>query len=52
MKRDVQILHDKAVASTTVATTAFNSPVDTGRATQVLLNPQYAFEMLLKAALV
>lgn len=46
------MLHDKAVASITVATTAFNSPVDTGRVTQVLLNLQHAFEMLLKAALV
>lgn len=52
MKRDAQILHDKALASITVATTAFNSPVDTGRVTQVLLNLQHAFEMLLKAALV
>ena len=52
MKRDAQILHDKALASITVATTAFNSPVDTGRVTQVLLNLQHSFEMLLKAALV
>ena len=52
VKRDAQVLHDKAVASFTVATTAFNSPIDTGRVTQVLLGLQHAFEMLLKAALV
>ena len=52
VKRDAQVLHDKAVASLTIATTAFNSPVETGRVTQVLLSLQHAFEMLLKAALV
>jgi len=45
------VLHNKAVASLVTAMTAFNSPVDTGRTTHVLLHLQHAFEMLLKAAL-
>jgi hypothetical protein len=52
VKRDAQVLHDKAISSITVATSAFNSPTDTGRVTQVLLGVQHAFEMLLKAGLV
>jgi hypothetical protein len=52
VKRDAQILHGKSVASLTIAATAFNSPIDVGRVTQVLLGLQHAFEMLLKAALV
>lgn len=52
MKRDAQVLHDKAISSITVATTAFNSPNDVGRVTQVLLSLQHSFEMLLKSALV
>ncbi len=52
LKQEARVLQRKAIASLTVAMTAFNSPVDTGRATQVLLHLQHAFEMLLKAALV
>jgi hypothetical protein len=52
VKREAQVLHDKAISSITVATTAFNSPSDIGRVTQVLLSLQHSFEMLLKAALV
>lgn len=52
LKQEARVLQRKSVASLTVAMTAFNSPVDTGRATQVLLHLQHAFEMLLKAALV
>ncbi|MEN8671780.1 DUF3644 domain-containing protein [Nocardioides sp.] len=46
------MLKAKALASLVVATTAFNSPHDRGRHTQVLLALQHSFEMLLKAALV
>ncbi|MCA1984433.1 hypothetical protein [Nocardioides nematodiphilus] len=52
LKQEARVLHRKALSSLTVATTAFNSPVDEGRVTQVLLSLQHCFEMLLKAALV
>lgn len=52
LKQEARVLHNKAVASLVTAMTAFNSPVDTGRTTHVLLHLQHAFEMLLKAALV
>lgn len=52
LKQEARVLRGKALASLTVATSAFNSPVDEGRITQVLLALQHAFEMLLKAALV
>jgi len=52
LKQEARVLKRKAVSSLTVATTAFNSPHDDGRVTQVLLSLQHAFEMLLKAALV
>ena len=52
LKRDARILKEKAIASLIGATAAFNSPHDRGRPTQVLLQLQHAFEMLLKAALV
>ncbi|NHT16138.1 hypothetical protein G6556_00290 [Cellulomonas sp. IC4_254] len=52
LKQEARVLKIKALSSLTVATTAFNSPHDEGRVTQVLLSLQHAFEMLLKAALV
>ncbi|MFP3712565.1 hypothetical protein [Puerhibacterium sp. TATVAM-FAB25] len=52
LKQEARVLRRKALSSLTVATTAFNSPVDEGRVTQVLLSLQHCFEMLLKAALV
>jgi hypothetical protein len=52
LKQEARVLRRKALSSLTVATTAFNSPHDEGRVTQVLLNLQHGFEMLLKAALV
>jgi len=52
LKQEARVLRNKALASLTVATSAFNSPVNEGRVTQVLLALQHAFEMLLKAALV
>lgn len=52
LKQEARVLRRKALSSLTVATTAFNSPHDEGRVTQVLLSLQHAFEMLLKAALV
>ncbi|WP_137872705.1 DUF3644 domain-containing protein [Rhodococcus sp. Q] len=52
LKQETRVLRRKALSSLTVATTAFNSPNDEGRVTQVLLNLQHSFEMLLKAALV
>lgn len=42
----------KALSSMRAAMGTFNSPVDDGRTTAVLLHLQHAFEMLLKAALV
>lgn len=52
LKQEARVLRKKALSSLTSATTAFNSPVDDGRVTQVLLSLQHSFEMLLKAALV
>jgi hypothetical protein len=52
LKQEVRVLRRKAILSFTTATTAFNSPADDGRVTQVLLNLQHAFEMLLKASLI
>lgn len=52
LKQEPRVLKEKAVSSLIVATEAFNSPHDQGRATKVLLHLQHAFEMLLKAALV
>lgn len=52
LKQEARVLRRKALSSLRVATTAFNSPIDDGRVTQILLNLQHAFEMLLKAALV
>jgi hypothetical protein len=52
LKQEARVLRRKALASLTTATTAFNSPRDEGRTTQVLLNLQHSFEMLLKAALI
>lgn len=52
LKQETRVLRRKALASLTVATTAFNSPNDEGRVTQVLLSLQHSFEMLIKAALV
>ena len=52
LKQDARALKKKALSSMRAATTAFNSPHDDGRATDVLLRLQHAFEMLLKAALV
>jgi len=52
LKNEAKVLRRKALSSLRTATTAFNSPHDEGRTTQVLLSFQHAFEMLLKAALV
>lgn len=52
LKQEARVLRRKALSSLTVATTAFNSPMNDGRVTQVLLSLQHSFEMLLKAALV
>jgi len=46
------VLKRKAISSMRSAMSAFNSPVDDGRVTAVLLHLQHAFEMLLKAVLV
>ncbi|MET4052054.1 hypothetical protein ABID81_001417 [Frigoribacterium sp. PvP054] len=52
LKHDARSLKNKAISSMRAAMTAFNSPVDDGRPTEILLRLQHAFEMLLKAALV
>jgi hypothetical protein len=52
LRQDARALKKKALSSTRIAMTAFNSPHDDGRVTSVLLHLQHAFEMLLKAALV
>lgn len=52
LKQDARALKSKAVSSMRAALIAFNSPLDDGRATEILLRLQHAFEMLLKAALV
>lgn len=52
LRQDARMLRRKALASFSSAITAFNSPVESGRVTLVLLNLQHSFEMLLKAALV
>lgn len=52
LKQEARVLKRKSLSSLTAATTAFNSPVDEGRVTLVLLTLQHSFEMLLKAALV
>lgn len=52
LRQEARVLQRKAFSSVTRATSSFNSPVDEGRTTQVLLNLHHAFEMLLKASLV
>lgn len=52
LRRETAILKAKAVASLRRAMASFNSHDDDGRATDVLLKLQHAFEMLLKAHLV
>lgn len=52
LKQESRVLKRKALTSLILAIQAFNSPVDEGRVTQVLLHLQHAFEMLLKAAFV
>jgi hypothetical protein len=52
LKQEARVLRKKALSSLVNATTAFISPLEEGRVTQVLLNLQHSFEMLLKAALV
>lgn len=52
LKQEARVLRRKALSSLTLGMTAFNSPVEAGRVTQVLLSLQHSFEMLLKAALV
>ncbi len=52
MRRQARWLYEKALASLQASVVAFNSPLDSGRQTQVLLHLQHAFEMFLKAALV
>ena len=52
LRADTKVLKTKAECSFRLAVTAFNTlEEDDGRATQVLLTTQHAFEMLLKAAL-
>lgn len=50
--RDAHILKRKAVASLKSAFNAFNSSMEDGRATTVLLHLQHSFEMLIKASLI
>jgi hypothetical protein len=52
LRREASILKGKALSSLRRALAAFNSYEDDGRATEVLLKLQHAFEMLLKAGLV
>lgn len=52
LKQDARALKKKALFSMRAAMTAFNSPHDDGRVTDVLLRLQHAFEMLIKASLV
>jgi hypothetical protein len=52
LRREARMLKSKAVDSLRRSTSAFNSYVDAGRVTSVLLHLQHAFEMLLKGALV
>lgn len=52
LRQDARALKKKALSSMRAAMTAFNSPHDDGRVTEVLLRLQHAFEMLLKASLV
>ena len=52
LKQDARALKKKALSSMRSAMTAFNSPHDDGRVTDVLLRLQHVFEMLLKASLV
>lgn len=51
-RREATILKGKALSSLRRAMAAFNSHEEDGRATEVLLKLQHAFEMLLKASLV
>ena len=51
VRRDARVLKDKALASLRRALDAFNSHIDDGRTTAVLLHLQHAAEMLLKASL-
>ncbi len=41
LKQEARVLRKKALSSLTIATTAFNSPVEDGRVTQVLLSLQH-----------
>jgi hypothetical protein len=50
--RDAKILKDKAISSLGRGLSAFNSHVDSGRVTAVLLHFQHAGEMLVKAGLI
>jgi hypothetical protein len=52
LRREANILKGKALSSLRRAMAAFNSHDEDGRATDVLLKLQHAFEMLLKAGLV
>jgi hypothetical protein len=52
LRNEARILQRKALSSLRRAMTAFNSPDDDGRVTNVLISFQHAFEMLLKGALV
>lgn len=52
LRQEARVLKKKAIASLTAAVSAFNSPIEDGRHTLVLLTLQHSFEMLLKAALV
>ncbi len=51
LRSNARTLKVKAVSSLKSAVVAFNSPVEDGRSTAVLLHLQHSFEMLLKAAL-
>ncbi len=52
LRNEARVLKRKAVSSMRAAMAAFNSPLDDGRVTAVLLHLQHTFEMLMKAALV
>lgn len=51
MKSEVRMLLRKANESLILSVEIFNRPVDTGRATSVLILVDHAFEMLLKASI-
>lgn len=51
MKREVRLLHRKAIDSLILSIEHFNRPYDRGRVTTVLILLDHGFEMLLKASI-